>query len=333
MEILSPNEARHWYDSLPVERKIETLSPDYVLADAVRDNSLVPIFLGYREGENFWLHGVHKGKVLDTKFFDFQSPYGYGGPISNNSDEDFLRRAWDKYVDWCTTHSILAEFVRLHPLAKEWQPYGGEVCSDRKTVVIPLSNGDFRSKYELRCRTSVRKARKAGVLVKALPTAEIATRFAGFYRQGMIDIGASEFYQFNDDYFNSLASLPGVTLLVCLQDGNWLAAGLFLNGGLSVEYHLSATNAIGRKLSATNLLIDAAAEIGAGLGKSCLYLGGGTNGDPENPLLFFKSGFSNQRIDFSYGFNVFLKEEYDRLKKSHLGSGFDSRMVLFYRGG
>lgn len=330
VERLSLEEARAWFQKLSPARRIATLSPDYVVADAVRDTELEPLLLGYREGDAFWMHGVHRGWVEKAGCWDFQSPYGYGGPVTNAVDQGFLDRAWNAYREWCRDNNVMVEFVRLHPLASGWQSYGGEIRDDRQTVVVPLA-GDIRAGYEIRCRTAVRKAERAGLRVEIRPSVEIATRFAAYYRQGMQRIGADVFYLFNDDYFEALGALSDIALLVCMRDEEWLSAGLFFSGGNAMEYHLSATSAAGRKLSATNLLIDAAIQYAMQDGMERLYLGGGSDGREDNPLLFFKAGFSSGRAPFRFGFCIHQAEAYRRLKEASEKASQHSGRVLFYR--
>src|SRR3569833_2447831 len=118
---------------MPAERRIATLSPDFVVADSLRDDDLVPCFFGYREENALWLHGVHRSLIPGMPgMFDHQSPYGYGGPISNVNTPDFLARAWSAYMETCRAEQVLAEFVRLHPMV-DTQFYGGIVREDRNT--------------------------------------------------------------------------------------------------------------------------------------------------------------------------------------------------------
>lgn len=331
IEALTFEQALRWFDALPRERRIATLSPAYVVADAARDPTLHPLFLGYRDSAGQWLHGVHQARVATTSNWDFQSPYGYGGPVADQDAPDFLARAWSAYLRWCQEHDILAEFVRLHPLAHHWQPYGGQIRDDRSTVAIDVRDAYYRARYEIRCRTAVRKAEKSGLRVERRPSSQIVSQFAAFYRTGMQAIGAAPFYLFDDRYFAALSELPGIELQVCLQQDEWRAAALFLSGAHAMEYHLSATDDTGRRLSATNLLIDAAARRAHELGLDWLYLGGGTDARSDNPLLRFKAGFSAVRLPFRHGFTIHHPARYDALLDAFGIDRSARHRVLFYR--
>jgi hypothetical protein len=327
IRFVDAGEASGYFARLPPARRIATLSPAYVAADAVRDPLLKPVFLLYEDARGFWLHGAHLAAIPDAAYFDLQSAYGYGGPVADCDDPAFRADAWRACEQTCTERGIVVEFVRLHPLAS-WQAYPGTLVSDRQVVTIDMRSDAWRASYEIRCRNAIRKARKAGVEVVEHPLQDVAGRFADYYRDGMHRIGAASFYLFSDKYFQAMSEVPGLRLLACVLGGEWLAAGLFLTGGDCIEYHLSATSERGRKLSATNLLIDAAAQMTLDQGLSTVYLGGGTDASPDNALLRFKASFSPLRLTYCYGYAIHDPASYAMLRTR---ASYDGSRVLFYR--
>lgn len=324
-------QAQTLFESLSPDQKLATLSPRFVIADAQREHGSMPQFPSYTEGSSFWLHGVHRRPIPGGTFFDLQSPYGYGGPLANNEDPGFISRAWKAYSRWCTVTSVLAEFVRFHPMAENWRYYRGQVDENRQTVAVPIGGSDLLASYQTRCRRHVRKAIAAGIEVVRLPAGEYAVRFGQLYRDGMESIGADASYLFCDAYFQAMGNLPDSELLIAQRDGQWLAGVLLLHSEATMEYHLGATSADGRGLGALNLLLHHAALLAQQRGGRWLFLGGGTDSSPDNPLLFFKSGFSDRRFPFFVGHAVHAPEEYQRLKADHLARGGVSNRVLFYR--
>jgi len=312
--------------------RLPTLSPAYVEADAVRSPDIQPIYWSYEEGDAFWYHGFHLMPLPEVAGFDIQSPYGYGGPLSNSTDPDFLERAWAAYVDTARSQGIAAEFIRFHPMAQNTRFYGGQIEEDRPTVWVDLTVRDMLGSYQTRTRTAVRKAQKAGIRFHWAESQEIVGRFANFYREGMAAISASQFYFFGDLYFTSIASMPGARLAVCSRDDEWLAAALFLHDGTCVEYHLAASSEAGKRLSATNLLLHEVALCSQREGFLRLYLGGGTDQRPDNRLLFFKSGFSPLRAPFSVGTFLHDPALYDELRQRWADLYARSPdKVMFYR--
>jgi len=331
MRHLSAQEAGRWHASLSPERRLATLSPDYVIGDALRDPALRPCFLGYREDGQFWMHGVHRANIPGMDCLDQQSPYGYGGPSSNSDSPDFLARAWQAYVLMCRDEGVLAEFIRLHPLAHASSAYGGLNRHDRQTVALDLRCPDLRASYSGRCRTSIRKAERAGLTVRVVAAEDISRRFGAFYRAGMRALGAHAFFAFNDAYFSNFEKWDCAQLFVCELNGEWLAAGLFLTDGTVMEYHLSASTDEGRKYGATNLLLDAAAHEARRRGCATLYLGGGSDTREDNSLLTFKSSFSDVRHPFEIGFTAFADDRYQALKDEFIQQGKTVNRFLFYR--
>ena len=51
--------------------------------------------------------------LLSEVYYDIETPYGYGGPISNTTDSDFIFRSNVKFNDWVKSNNIISEFVRF----------------------------------------------------------------------------------------------------------------------------------------------------------------------------------------------------------------------------
>jgi len=145
-------------------------------------------------------------------------------------------------------------------------------------------------------------------------------------------LNASHFYYFCDDYFRRLLSWEKVIPAICKRESEVVAGAMFLVDQEFMEYHLSAATMAGKKMSATNLIIHEAALLGQKLGCRALHLGGGTDALPENPLLFFKSGFSGNRSSFRIGRAIHQPAAYDDLKQHWLDRhDVVPKRILFYR--
>ena len=314
------------------EQQAPTLHPYYVTADAKRDGTLNPVFFVYEEKEDMFYYGFHKAYVQETDCYDIQSPYGYNGPISSSADKGFLDRAWRSYLSWCDENMILAEFIRFNPLVENWRYYPGEVIDNRETVWINLGNRELMPTYSTRVRTAIRKAIKNGLHVEWWESHQFLKVFPELYNTTMKELNADQFYYFTDKYYQEVTTWNQAHLAVCKFQGKIVAAAIFLAGPYIMEYHLSASDSLGKKLGATNLLLHEAALFGQLLGCGALHLGGGTDSSPDNSLLFFKSGFSKLHASFKIGKLIHRKEDYEALKlewqKKH---GKLASKVLFYR--
>jgi len=317
IRVLDLEAACRVFDAMPVRPRPATLHPRYVAADARRDPALTPLFLCVEAGGDRWLHALHTTVVPGTGWCDASSPYGYGGPIATTDAADFVRFAWQAYTQWMREAGVLVEYVRFHPLLANERWYGGRVQDNRAVVCVDLHTGDLEAGYSVRTRQAVRKAAAAGVVYEELPFSGDAPAFGPFHRAAMQAMDADPFYLFDDAYFEAMGRMPGATLAVCREAGAdaWLAAALLLDGAGVREYHLAASSDGGRRLGAASLLLHRAALQAREGGCTQLYLGGGTDASEDNPLLFFKSGFSRQRLAYRTGSAVFDADGYARLEQ------------------
>lgn len=315
--------------------KTPSFHPSYVLADSLREPGLAPVFLVHEEGGEIFYHAFLLGAVNEGPWRDVQAPYGYGGPISTTTDPEFLRSAWTQSLEWSRNNKVLVEFLRFHPLLENWRCYGGDSRDDRETVWVDLSAPDLLASYETRARTAVRKAEKSGLVVEWVGPAEFLAVFPALYGAAMQALGAGADYLFPRAYHEALAASPGTQLAFCRAPEGICAGAIFLNDGYTLEYHLSASTPEGRRYGAANLMLHKAFERARSLGCQRAHLGGGTNASRENPLLFFKSGFSKGRARFRIGFHVHDRGAYESLRHEweRAGTGREqaSRRVLFYR--
>lgn len=307
------------HEALPPERRPATLHPHYVQADARRNPILEPLFLAYRSQGETWLQGLHRTQVADTGWWDASAPYGYGGPLSTSEDAGFLRAAWDAYAAWMQAQRVVVEYVRFHPVPGNERFYGGPVQDNRQVVCIDLGAGDPQAGYATRLRQTLKKGERAGLRYHERSLAEpgLAAEFGAYYRAAMQAIGTDPFYLFDDGYFEAFAATGMARLGLVTrpeQGAGWLAAALLLDAPALREYHLAASSPEGRSAGAASVALDGAARAAQVLGARAFYLGGGNDRREDNPLLFFKGGFSPLRLPYRTGACVFHEEGYEALK-------------------
>ena len=330
MRVVSKTSAIEYFSRLPLHLQAPSLHPKYVFADGVRDVNLEQMFLIYEDSDGFFYHAVNKAKTPFENIYDLQSPYGYGGAVASTTSHDFLVRAQDQYRQWCKNNNIIVEFVRFHPLLENWSFSQHRVRDDRKTVWIDLQN-DIEGNYTTRVRTAIRKADKNQLRVEWWDASQFNAEFPSIYKATMNRLGASDFYNFSLEYFNEIMNWDFASGAVCLRGNEVLGGAIFLYGPQIAEYHLSGSNDEGRKFGATNLLIHAGALRGKERGCNALHLGGGTSSNPDDPLLFFKQGFSALTSEFKTGSYIHLPSLYDSLRSEWIHSGTDNpKRVLFY---
>lgn len=308
---------------LPLAAPPATLCAQYVSADAARDSGLQPWFIVVESESGTWMHGIHVTDIPGTPWRDASSPYGYGGPLSTSSDADFLKRCWDAYAKFMLEQRVVVEYLRFHPLLGNDRFYGGQISDNREVVVVDLEPADFAANYVPRVRSILRKADRQSICYIEADLAGNEQRFVDFHWAAMKAMGVDGFYLFSLEYFCALAATGMARLGVCVRNNDvgigaaWLAAAIFLESGGTAEYHLAANSADGRTVGASSFLLDQAARSARQRGRKCLYLGGGTDRSAENPLLFFKAGFSPTRLVYRTGSTVFNAAGRDEVKLAY----------------
>ena len=170
------------FEKIPLASRLPSFHPSYLVADAAREcGATRPVFFLYQEAAHVFYFPFLLGPIPGTPFFDIQSPYGYGGPLLSSQDPEFLNRAYRAYRAWCAEQNVVAEFIRFHPLAENWQSYDGERLYNRETVWLDLAAD---SAYEQRVRTALKKAAK-DLSIRFSDAAQSLDHFREIYWQGM----------------------------------------------------------------------------------------------------------------------------------------------------
>ncbi len=312
--------------------KSSYLHPSYVVADAARNSELRPLFYIYEDGDSCLYHAFHTQEISGTRFIDIQSPYGYGGPISTSDSSLFLYKAWNEYDKWCQSSNVLVEFIRFHPLLKNWRYYRGDVLDNRETVSLDLTCEDIMSQYAPRMRTSIRQGYRQGLEVQWVNPMEKISDFQSIYTSGMVALRASSFYFFPKRYFQELASSQLIWLGLCYQNLSPVAGAVFLISDTICEYHLGASTSRGKDCGAMKVLFHEAALKAQNSFIKQLYLGGGSDTSPNNTLLLYKKKFGRNEATFKIGRRIHQETEYNRFKiqKKSMYQDSDNK-ILFYR--
>ncbi len=335
------SEARYYFERLPSRLRAPGLHPHFVCIDAAREPDLQPTFFVFKQGDDFYYHGFHlaalpvgdlavealTGEVL----YDVQSPFGYGGPVATTDDRTFLEAAWKAWQAWCEEQGVLVEFLRFHPLLGNDRFFGGEAVFDRHTVAVDLAAEDLLAGYSAPTRRAIEEAQQAGCAVEHWATDDFLGVFSSLYRYLIGGKNPDEFFLFPLEYFERLMIEPQAFGLVCHCDCEPLAAGIFLVEGDVAEFHLSSCCPERQATGASHLLLHEGALQMRAQGCRLLHLGGGTDGQPDNPQLFFKSGFSERREAFRIGKAVHAPLHYQHLKNVWQQTKQSTDRVLFYR--
>lgn len=256
-----------------------------------------------------------KDRIDKNKYYDFASPYGYGGWIIDGENTGKL---FESYENWLQGNDIICEFVRFHPMLQNQ-----EKCTDFYQVV-PLGevvHMDLRSPESIwenitsKNRNVIRKAIKNDVKIYNGRFPEIYSCFREIYDATMVRDDAEEYYYFDNAFYESiLYDLPYNSQVFYAVKGNEvIAASIMLMANGMMNYHLSGSRREYSSLAATNLLLYEAALWGCANGYRTFYLGGGV-GSGEDSLFKFKRAFYRGNLNHFYiGKKIYDKEKYEEL--------------------
>lgn len=237
---------------------------------------------------------------------DATSVYGYGGPIASHEriPTQVVRNFHGALRKELDARRVVAAFSRLHPLLAQEELLAGvgEVRAVGWTVSVDLALPleDQRAGYSKNCRRVIDRATAAGVICIHDQERKYRREWVDIYRETMTRVNASEYYFFDDEYFELLAKElgPVLHLFVAMAYGNVAAAGLYTICDGIVQAHLGAMRRDYMKLSPTRLVDDTARIWAYESGARVFHLGGGVRGQDDS-LFQYKAGFSDRRHAFA----------------------------------
>lgn len=274
-----------------------------------------------KEGKNVLLFPFlsrtfsHEG----VTYKDFETAYGYGGPIYNTTDITFIESALSFFHTYCMEHGYVAGFVRFHPLLQNTIGFEtiGRLLPERMTVAIDIDQSVediWKNEIHSKNRNVIKKAEKGGLRFYADYEYKYLNEFVRLYDSTMDKLSADEFYYFKDTYYAELVKNIPNGFLGCVFDRDQIiSAAIFFYSGPFGHYHLSGSDKNRLALSPNNYMLWEAAKELQQHGVKRFHLGGGTNSDEANSLFQFKKKFSKTAYQFYIGKLVFLQDIYTNI--------------------
>ncbi len=273
-----------------------------------------------KEHQNILLMPFLRRKI--NGYFDFETPYGYGGPISNTYDQGWINYALEEMASYFKEHGYLCGFIRFHPLIGNavYCKYKINVSFDRHTVFIDTGQEEediWKSQIISKNRNMIRKAEKNGLVFKADDTFASLPEFIALYNQTMQRLNAENFYFFSESYYKNFLSQLGQSsfLGTVYFKGKLICAALFMFYGIYGHYHLEGSDPLYAAFGANNFLLWHSALELKRRGVKQFHLGGGSDAAEDNSLLKFKKAFSGCKSDFYIGRSIFHTSAYETICK------------------
>ena len=226
-----------WNDllsSFPIDKKDVYFTKKYVdLYETPKDKALCVVCT---EGDKIMLMPYLRGEIRG--YYDFETAYGYGGPISNCNDSEWNYNAHDSIFDCLKSNNYVCGFSRFHPLCsneklvrEDKTTRSIQVIFDRQTVAIDTSQSPeeiWMNQISSKNRNMIRKAEKNGLEFSAEYDYASYEDFIELYRSTMRRLSADDFYFFNNEYFADLKNaLSGNSFLGTIRkDGKLICAAI-----------------------------------------------------------------------------------------------------------
>lgn len=287
-------------------------------------------WLSYEDSEAFCIHCEIDGfrflypflkrKIskysLSKKYFDIQSAYGYGGIISSLEivPSDIQSKLNSLIDDYLHDSSVIAEFIRVHPLLDSVLRTS-EYSVVRKNVFV-ITSESYRIPHK-QARQNISRAKSANLEVQIDASFRHLDEFIRLYRLTAGRLNMSGYYWFNEDYFNRVVEMMrGMSTLIHISyQGQIIASGLLLFYNGKASLHLAASDDAYFNFRPNDFLYYATIEYCKEANINILNLGGGLSSNQDDSLFKFKTKYGSFSKDVIVGKNIINREIYKMISQ------------------
>lgn len=283
-----------------------------------------PILFSYDDGETRGINVIIKrdiakdenfiGVIPEEKYYDFVTPYGYGGWIIEGDSGKVL----SAYEEWIHNNEIICEFVRFHPIIGNHRKLDKfyDVVQLGEVVHMDVSSPEtIWNNLTSKNRNMIRKAMKNNIKVFNGRFPEIFKKFREIYNDTMDRDAADAYYYFDSRFYESILEdlSQNAQVFWAEKDDQVIAASIIIGANGYLNYHLSGSLKEFRSLAPSNLILYYASLWGCANGYKTFYLGGGV-GSGEDSLFRFKRSFYKGDLNHFYiGKRIYNTRKYDEL--------------------
>lgn len=261
------------------------------------------------------------GKLEPNKYFDFSSPYGYGGWIFDGGEHH--DEAYNLYLNWCEENNILAEFVRFTLFDRPKDFYG--LTIPRVLNVVRNLEDSFvniEKNFERRVRKDLKKTGDLKIVVDE--EGAYLKEFLDIYYSTMDRRNAEDDYYFSEEFFKKINSMKGnyVYFHVLLND-KIISTELVIMDKNNMYSYLGGTNSEYFAYHPNHFIKYHIIKWGVEHGYKNFVLGGGYG--TNDGIFNFKKGFAPEGIvQFYTGQKVLNQSLYDELVKKRIEEGLNT---------
>ena len=283
--------------------------------------ALIESFVFQSDGEIFFLPYIRRPIMDSSNLWDFETVYGYSGPISTNENTEFLELAWQNFKRLMNKIGIIAGLIRFHPFFNNDRFCTNnvlEVHYDRDTVWMDCNRdlAEVLSNYPKKQLQKLKSLESRGITVRSSNDVNDLHKFGEIYLQRMRSIVAREEYHFSFDYFDGITKLGSNNWMVYLafSPNNKIMGGcLLLFSERFCHYHLAGSLNEYIKYNPNDILLHTIIQDLLESNIEKMHFGGGRTSDTNDGLFSFKLKFSKQLCQFKVGYCVVDEKKYKSL--------------------
>ncbi|WP_051251596.1 GNAT family N-acetyltransferase [Psychrilyobacter atlanticus] len=204
--IIDINNKKEWqnkYLQLDIEQRDIQYKLEYLEIFSKHENS-EPLLFFYENNDGFVYYPFLKRKIFETEYYDITSQYGYGGPLYKvkGNKTNLLSEFRKKFNIYCDENNIISEFIRFHPMIKNYKglDFDMECINISEVIYVDLtkSEEEILKNYKYNNRKSINKAIRAEVETFIDDDIE---KFNSIYVETMERNQALKYYNFGKDFF------------------------------------------------------------------------------------------------------------------------------------
>ncbi|MDN3554774.1 GNAT family N-acetyltransferase [Halomonas maura] len=243
-------------------------------------------------------------KAGNRQWRDLTSAYGYPGPLAKGVISTADESKWRHHIiRWCHDQRIVSIFSRLNPLVGhdpileelgETRTIGTTIPIDLR---VPLD--EQRTKFRASLKRGINKLTRMGSICREVEPLDHLEDFITIYEETMRFRNAKDQFFFSREYYRRIVTARDfeTKMYGVFMDGRMVCTGIFIFTETIVQYHLGGTLPSFYSYSPSKLLYDKVRIDATAKGAEWFMLGGGLGGN-NDPLLYFKSGFSDLTMPY-----------------------------------
>tara|TARA_B100001057_G_scaffold500475_1_gene615766 strand:- start:4262 stop:5287 length:1026 start_codon:yes stop_codon:yes gene_type:complete len=300
---------------------------DYDYLNLYKSDSTEPILFVNQNSDKLFILPFLKKRISETTYYDFESAYGYGGPISSSLDESFINESWIKFKEELNKEKIIAGIIRFHPILNSKKIIENnliKVIYKCDTVVMECKNSleEARNKYAKDIKNRLKKINKNSITVNISNEINTLQKFKNIYQERMKSLNADKNYFFTQNYFDNFERLDEKNwkILSINLENKLIGAAILLFSKKICNVHLSSSLQEYFKFSPNIIIRDKIIEHCYNKKIHYIHFGGGRTSSKDDSLLNFKKKFCSDLKTYFLGgiisnsdiYKKFIKEKYNK---------------------